>query len=438
MRLHQLHMCRLQVKWSSKLAWVGKGQEQSLETSHISFLSILSTLSPSHTMASSTAEAGTSSPLHNSNQTIDRPPSHSSSKSNHHHHHHEELGPNVQVGLMTRHGDGAGVGAGVGGGDSSGTNNGAVGADNGGDDEQPKSKHKHKHHHQTLLTKALLSYIKIFRVAQPLASLGALGTITPVLHYFRNQQTMFPTIQATLYVFTATLACCSLFFSIIYLMDVLLRKPLFWPFTNKHFRRSSKARIGGDLMICMIFCGLWFLAMIGLIIDSVWVDCTRLTGLEAVFHENHRSINSILTVCRLEKATLGLAVISWACWMGVLLVLLYGHFWKRRQVIAARLRDRLARRRHPSPPQAEAAGVSSAISHDAGQGGSISGRNGGANNSGVNSGTVERQHAQQPSDCQRTDGEVGLDGIICRYDDERSSINHSIGRAGPSHSNVAS
>lgn len=74
----------------------------------------------------------------------------------------------------------------------------------------------------------------------------------------------------------------------------------------------------------MVFSGLWFLSGVGLVIDTVWVDCGRLIGLESVFADNHRSVDKIRQVCRLEKATLGLAVISWACWMGVLLVLLYG------------------------------------------------------------------------------------------------------------------
>lgn len=179
------------------------------------------------------------------------------------------------------------------------------------------------HHPQSLLTKALLTYLKFFRVVQPLVSLGAFATITPVLSYFRTQ-TIFPTIQATLYLFTATLACCSLFFSCLYLVDVLYHKPLFWPFTNRHFRPTSKARIGGDLIICMVFCGCWFLSLIGLVIDSIWVDCGKLGGFAAVFRENGQTIHKMQTICRLEKATLGLAAFCWACWMGVLLVLLYG------------------------------------------------------------------------------------------------------------------
>ncbi|KAF9362522.1 hypothetical protein BGX34_005997 [Mortierella sp. NVP85] len=380
---------------------------------------------------------------------LDRKPSSISSSSSHHPDHSEGAG----VG-----GAGAGAVAGAGAGEEAGNGNGSGSSSSSssgssGNNGDAGGKSKHHQRRQTLLTKALLGYLRFFRVAQPLASVGALGTITPVLRYFKHQ-TLFPKIQATLYVFTATLACCSLFFSIIYLMDVMLRKPLFWPFTNRHFRRSSKARIGGDLIVCMVFCGLWFLSMVGLVIDSVWVDCTRLTGLEPVFKQNHRSVNSIKTVCRLEKATLGLAVVSWACWAGVLLVLLYGHFWKRRQVIAARLRDRLSRR-HRARTEREAAGVSSAVP-DAGTGqagSAISGRNGvGNGNSNSNSAgaggvlnggtinSVDGQHSQQPSEraCQQMEGEVGLTGIICRYDDEHSSINHSIGRSAPPHSHVAS
>lgn len=203
------------------------------------------------------------------------------------------------------------------------TNNGSNSSNNNGHHHVHRSSKSHRHKRQTLLTKALLSYLNFFRVVQPLVSLAAFGTITPVLTYFRTQ-TIFPTIQATLYLFTATLACCSLFFSAIYLIDVLYQKPLFWPFTNKYFRPTSKARIGGDLIICMVFSGLWFLSGVGLVIDTVWVDCGRLIGLESVFLDNHQSVDKIRRVCQLEKATLGLAVVSWACWMGVLLVLLYG------------------------------------------------------------------------------------------------------------------
>ncbi|KAF9553189.1 hypothetical protein BGW38_009416, partial [Lunasporangiospora selenospora] len=195
---------------------------------------------------------------------------------------------------------GAGVGGPTDGSEPSGT-----GTDHGranGDGMSPAvsttsimtSKSRSQRPPQTLLTRALLSYLSLFRVVQPLVSLGAFGTITPVLTYFRNQ-TIFPAIQATLYVFTATLACCSLFFSILYMVDVLYRKPLFWPFTNRHFRHSSKARIGGDLIVCMVFSGLWFLALVGLVIDTLWVDCGRLKGLERVFLENRVTEDRIKT-----------------------------------------------------------------------------------------------------------------------------------------------
>ncbi|KAF9937133.1 hypothetical protein BGZ75_005987 [Mortierella antarctica] len=288
---------------------------------------------------------------------------------------------------------------------------------------------------QTLLTKALLTYLNFFRIVQPLASLSVFGTITPVLSYFRTQ-TMFPTIQATLYVYTDTLACCSLLFSVMYLVDVLYHKPLFWPFTNRHFRQTSKARIGGDMIVCMLFCGLWFLALVGLVIDALFVDCGKLTGLESVFLKNHQSVDKIKTICRLEKATLGLSVVCWACWMGVLLVLLYGHFWKRRQIIAERLRERLARR-HPTRTGA-AAGVSTAIAVDgAGQTGSsnISGRVGTGTGAGVGSGG---QHTVEPSDCscQNMEGEVGLTGIICNYDDDQSTIGHGTRRSDRPHADT--
>ncbi|KAF9284380.1 hypothetical protein BGZ68_004722 [Mortierella alpina] len=295
--------------------------------------------------------------------------------------------------------------------------------------------HNKQRQPQTLLTKALLTYLNFFRIVQPLASLSVFGTITPVLSYFRTQ-TMFPTIQATLYVYTDTLACCSLLFSVMYLVDVLYHKPLFWPFTNRHFRQTSKARIGGDLIVCMLFCGLWFLALVGLVIDALFVDCGKLTGLESVFLKNHQSVNKIRTICQLEKATLGLSVVCWACWMGVLLVLLYGHFWKRRQIIAERLRARLARRR-PSHTEA-GAGMSTAVAVDgAGQTGSsyISGRAGAGAGAGVGTGV---QHSAEPSDCgcQNMEGEVGLTGIICNYDDDQSTIGHSTRRGDRPHTDT--
>ncbi|KAF9399108.1 hypothetical protein BGZ94_005815, partial [Podila epigama] len=210
-----------------------------------------------------------------------------------------------------------------------------------------------RHKKQSFITKALLSYLNFFRVVQPLASIASLGTISPVLAYFQTQ-TLFPAIQASLYVYTASLATCSLLFSLIYLVDVFYRKPLFWPFTNKHFRRTSKARIGGDMIICILFCGLWFLSLIGLLIDTLYVDCSKVSGLSVVILKNREpSLTKIKTICYLERATFGLAAISWCCWMGVLLVLIYGHFWKRRQVIAERLKERLARRHRRQRRQEE-------------------------------------------------------------------------------------
>ncbi|KAF9925390.1 hypothetical protein FBU30_004804 [Linnemannia zychae] len=220
--------------------------------------------------------------------------------------------------------------------------------------------------------------------------------------------------------------------------------------TDSGINSPDAARIGGDLIICMVFSGLWFLSGVGLVIDTVWVDCGRLVGLESVIEENHRSVNTIRRVCQLEKATLGLAVISWACWMGVLLVLLYGHFWKRRQVIAERLRDRLSRRR---PSTTTAAGTSSAVaahpsSVDLGVGTGIggttttssggspsvmSGRAVGGNSSGGNHNNISSDRRQSSSgteqkkldtmrefNCQDQEGEVGLTGIVCRYEDEEN------------------
>lgn len=127
------------------------------------------------------------------------------------------------------------------------------------------------------------------------------------------------------------------------------------------------------------------------------------------------------------------------------------HFWKRRQVIAERLRDRLSRRRQPATTtQAAPEGTSSAIaahpSSDAAVGREgaitpsgasvISGRGvgvGGGATPNNNNGNNSSDHLQLPSsqqdgqrrqdssgdyNCQDMEGEVGLTGIICRYDDE--------------------
>ncbi|KAG0268264.1 hypothetical protein DFQ27_007232 [Actinomortierella ambigua] len=319
---------------------------------------------------------------------------------------------------------------------------------------------------QTLLTKALLTYLKVFRIVQPLVSLGTLGTMLPVLLYFRTQ-TLFPAIQASLYLYTVTLACASFLFAVIYLVDVLYHKPLFWPFTNKHFRQTSKARIGGDLMICMAFCGMWFLSLVGLVIDAAMVDCGKLASLDRVFviedrstgagtyREDTEGMNRFHRICQLEKASMGLAVVCWACWMGVLLVLLYGHFWKRRQVIAERLRRSLSRRharsgrgqdqhsqeQHPHQQHhhsSQTGGVDAIIkagsihSHrsattrapgEAGAGVGSSSSNGGGG--GVQYDT-QRSHVTDHCGCQHEDGEVGLTGIICQYDGDslrgRSSL----------------
>ncbi|KAF9977610.1 hypothetical protein BGZ73_005464 [Actinomortierella ambigua] len=316
---------------------------------------------------------------------------------------------------------------------------------------------------QTLLTKALLTYLKVFRIVQPLVSLGTLGTMMPVLLYFRTQ-TLFPAIQASLYLYTVTLACASFLFAVIYLVDVLYHKPLFWPFTNKHFRQSSKARIGGDLMICMAFCGMWFLSLVGLVIDAAMVDCQKLTSLDRVFviedrstgsgsyREDTEGMNRFHRICQLEKASMGLAVVCWACWMGVLLVLLYGHFWKRRQVIAERLRRSLGRRharsgrgqhqhsqqhQHSSQNGAGLDGTTKAGSihshrsavRAAGESSAGVGSSSGSGGAGGHPGTpydTQRSHGSEHCGCQHEDGEVGLTGIICQYDGDslrgRSSL----------------
>ncbi|KAG0031363.1 hypothetical protein BGZ81_001327 [Podila clonocystis] len=290
----------------------------------------------------------------------------------------------------------------------------------------PPSSPKSTKGRQSLITKALLSYLNFFRVVQPLASLASLATISPVLAYFRSQ-TMFPVIQATLYVYTATLATCSVLFSLIYFVAVIYHKPLFWPFTNKHFRRTSIARIGGDMIICMVFCGLWFLSLVGLLIDTLYVDCSKVSGLSVVILMNHQhSLTKIKTVCYLERATFGLAVVSWACWMGVLLVLFYGHFWKRRQVIAERVRERLARRRrhHGASPEKGKAPVKNndnAAAVDPAPGVESAPENNDTG-AGIQAAAEGRDRRTDSHDCQGIDGEVGLTGIICRYDDETSTL----------------
>ncbi|KAG0224111.1 hypothetical protein BGW42_005319 [Actinomortierella wolfii] len=330
---------------------------------------------------------------------------------------------------------------------------------------------------QTLLTKALLNYLKLFRIVQPLVSLGTLGTMLPVLLYFRTQ-TIFPAIQASLYLYTVTLACASFLFAVIYLVDVLYRKPLFWPFTNKHFRPSSRARISGDLMICMAFCGMWFLALVGLVIDAAMVDCQKIGSLEVVFiidnlesgsghyRQDIEGMNRFHRICQLEKASMGLAVICWACWMGVLLLLLYGHFWKRRQVIAERLRRSLGRRhrhnhgaadqqhhqdnhqqqssqQHSSPHDNlddRDARLKSGYVHSHSSatrsplpGEAATGTGAGVGGSGTTSTSeggpyydTQRSYESDHYACQNQDGEVGLTGIICHYDGDslrdRSSL----------------
>ncbi|KAF9180492.1 hypothetical protein BGZ50_006186, partial [Haplosporangium sp. Z 11] len=106
-------------------------------------------------------------------------------------------------------------------------------------------------------------------------------------------------------------------------------------------------------------------------------------------------------------------------------------------VIAERLRDRLARRRRSSRT-AGAAGASSAIPPEgASQAGSvIFGRSGAGVGGGSDNGSLHEQdratrsQQQGPSayGCQNMEGEVGLTGIICRYDDEISTLGHSTRR----------
>lgn len=133
-------------------------------------------------------------------------------------------------------------------------------------------------------------------------------------------------------------------------------------------------------------------------------------------------------------------------------------------MIAERLRDRLSRRRQPATTtQAAPEGTSSAIaahpSSDAAVGREgaitpsgasvISGRGvgvGGGATANNNNGNNSSDHLQVPSsqqdgqrrqdssgdyNCQDMEGEVGLTGIICRYDDEEggSTIGQSSRRS---------
>ncbi|KAF9025603.1 hypothetical protein BGZ52_008969 [Haplosporangium bisporale] len=197
--------------------------------------------------------------------------------------------------------------------------------------EGPPSPSKSTKSKQSLITKALLSYLNFFRVVQPLASIGSLATISPVLAYFRSQ-TIFPVIQATLYVYTASLATCSVLFSLIYLVDVIYHKPLFWP-----------------------------------------------------------------------------------------------HFWKRRQVIAERLRERLTRRRRQhgaSPDKGKTPASDINNSNNVPAVDPMPGLKATPEIKDTGAGTqaAGRDRRTDSRDCQGMEGEVGLTGIICRYDDETSTL----------------
>ncbi|KAF9580386.1 hypothetical protein BGW38_002991, partial [Lunasporangiospora selenospora] len=115
-------------------------------------------------------------------------------------------------------------------------------------------------------------------------------------------------------------------------------------------------------------------------------------------------------------------------------------------IIAERLRQRLSRGRTSRTrggANSAPAGVSSAVSGD-GTGvtsGSISGRligsgsgTGGGGDSGSLNESSSRHVVPQPSDdcgCQDMEGEVGLTGIICRYEDDQSSLGQGSKRDRP-------
>lgn len=120
------------------------------------------------------------------------------------------------------------------------------------------------------------------------------------------------------------------------------------------------------------------------------------------------------------------------------------HFWKRRQVIAQRLRETLSRGQ-PSYTGTnnnnndDVTGTSSAIAPHDGTGSgasSIMGRN----NNGTGSGTGKMNRAEPSTSavsgrtddcgCDDTDGEVGLTGVICSYDDDQSTLDPGSRRGG--------
>ncbi|KAG0339559.1 hypothetical protein BG004_006765 [Podila humilis] len=130
------------------------------------------------------------------------------------------------------------------------------------------------------------------------------------------------------------------------------------------------------------------------------------------------------------------------------MVLVYGHFWKRRQIIAERLKERLARRkrRHggggggggeaDSPGTGKEPAVLDPATNINNNNNSIgnnatAGKKEEIDDIGAGTGTggtVNYDSLNYRSDarnCQDMEGEVGLTGIICRYDDETSSLGHS-------------
>lgn len=96
-------------------------------------------------------------------------------------------------------------------------------------------------------------------------------------------------------------------------------------------------------------------------------------------------------------------------------------------MIAERLRERLARRRrqHGASPD-----KGKALANDTNNGSNapavdpVPGSNAAPENKDTGAGTQAAGHGRRTDsrDCQGMEGEVGLTGIICRYDDETSTL----------------
>lgn len=95
-------------------------------------------------------------------------------------------------------------------------------------------------------------------------------------------------------------------------------------------------------------------------------------------------------------------------------------------MIAERLRERLARRRrqHGASPEKGKAPVTNndnAAAMNPAPGVESTSENN-DNGAGIQAGAEGRDRRTDSHDCQGMDGEVGLTGIICRYDDETSTL----------------